>query len=298
MKAERLDPPLTATRSSGGRRIDAHQHFWRYPEQGFDWVGPGMELLAGDWLPEQLQPLLAANDVDACIAVQSCGDEDDTRFLLALASEHSWIAGVVGWIDLWRDDIVEHLAGWRRQPALVGIRHQLQDDAEPAATIADPRYTHGLAAAQNMQLVYEVLLRADQLSLAERLCARHDRHWLVLDHLGKPAMGDDDAFDAWAQQIRALAAMPHVAAKLSGLVTEAPKRADGRPDTDRIRRHLDVALEAFGPARLMFGSDWPVCLLAAAYADVQALILDWSQGLSAHERGRLQGGSAEAIYRL
>ncbi len=276
-------------------RIDAHQHFWRYDATAYPWMDAGMGVLKRDWLPTDLRPLLDAQGIAACIAVQARADEAETGFLLELADEHAWIAAVIGWVDLRADDLDARLGRWTGRSKLAGFRHLLQDDPDVAATLADPAFNRGVAALQVRGQVYEVLVRgADQLARTPAFCAHHDRHWLVLDHLGKPAIGGGED-DAWRMALGELAAMPHVACKVSGLVTEGV--GDGI-NSDAIRRYLDTALELFGPQRLLFGSDWPVCLLRADYAEVAALVADWSRTLSADERAALWGGNAARCYGL
>lgn len=276
-------------------RIDAHQHFWRYDADAYPWIGDDMDVLRRNWLPRDLRPLLDAHGIDACIAVQARAEEAETRFLLQLAREYDWIAGVVGWVDLHADDIEAKLARWHGERRLVGFRHLLQDEADVAATLADPGFNRGMAAVQANAKVFEVLVRgAEQLAATRGFCARHDDHWLVLDHLGKPAIGGAHD-DRWRAALRGLAAMPHVLCKLSGLVTEVVA-----PDVDDavLRRYLDTALELFGPHRLLFGSDWPVCLLRAPYARVFGIIDDWAQSLGGDARTQLWGGNAARCYGL
>jgi len=275
-------------------RIDAHQHFWRYHADDYPWMDADMAVLQRDWLPEQLMPLLDAARMDACIAVQARADEAENTFLLQLAQDEPRIAGVVGWIDLFAHNAGERLQYWRTQPKFVGVRHLLQDDADVAATVANLDFNRGLAAVQEAQLVYDILVRGSaQLALVPELCARHDKYWLVLDHLGKPAIGgSDDA--AWQRHLNAVAAYPHVVCKVSGLVTEVVSAALSR---EEIFRYLDIALDAFGTSRLMFGSDWPVCLLRAEYVEVAGLIADWAtQRLSLDEQARLWGDNAARYY--
>lgn len=276
-------------------RIDAHQHFWRYDARAYPWIGDGMEALRRDWLPRDLRPLLDAHGIDACIAVQARAEEAETGFLLQLARDEDRIAGVVGWVDLRADDIDAALARWHGERRLVGFRHPLQDEADVGATLADPAFNRGVAALQARGRVFEVLVRgAGQLAATREFCARHDRHWLVLDHLGKPAIGGTQD-DRWQSALRSLAAMPHVLCKLSGLVTEAVA-----PEVDDalLHRYLDAALELFGPHRLLFGSDWPVCLSRASYARVFAIVDDWARSLDGEARARLWGGNAARCYGL
>ena len=276
-------------------RIDAHQHFWRYDPADYPWIGNGMDVLRRDWLPQDLRPLLDAHAIDACIAVQARADEVETGFLLQLARTHDWIAAVVGWVDLSAADVESRLARWREERRLAGFRHLLQDETDVAATLSDPAFNRGVAAIQANAKVFEILVRgARQLAATPAFCARHDGHWLVLDHLGKPAIGGSDD-DAWETALRKLAQLPHVVCKVSGLVTEV--RTPGI-DAAVVHRYLDAALEAFGPERLMFGSDWPVCLLRADYAEVAALVRDWAARLSADEQAQLWGGTGARCYGL
>ena len=244
------------------KRIDAHQHFWRYAAEAYPWIGDGMPALKRDRLPQHLKPSLDAASIDGCIAVQARADEAENDFLLELADAQAWIVAVVGWVDLFADD-------------------------------ADSRFNASIKTLQQRQLTYDVLVRGPtQLAATVPFCARHDHHWLVLDHIGKPAIGATiDA--AWSDAIRALGALPHVACKISGLVTEL---AAPGIDADAIRRHLDVVLEVFGVERLMFGSDWPVCELRAKYAEVVAVVRDWAAQLSVHEQAWLWSGSAARCY--
>ncbi len=275
-------------------RIDAHQHFWRHAATDYPWMDARMGVLQRDWLPQHLRPRLDAAGIDACIAVQARAQEVETDFLLALARDYPWIAAVVGWVDLRAEDVSQRLERWHGEAKLAGFRHLLQDEADVPAFLADAAFNRGVSELQSRELVYEVLVRAPQLDAVAEFCARHDRHWLVLDHLGKPEIGG--ASDAhWRAALRELASMPHVLCKVSGLVTETGNRA---VDDTVLRRYLDIALELFGPQRLMFGSDWPVCLLNAEYAEVHAIIEDWSTRLGFNERAALWGGTAARCYGL
>lgn len=276
-------------------RIDAHQHFWRYDADAYPWMSADMGVLRRDWMPGDLRPLLDAQGIDGCVAVQSRADEAETDFLLALARSHDWIAAVVGWIDLRADDVDARLERWPASPTLAGFRHLLQDDPAVAATLGDTRFNRGLKRLQANRHIYEVLVRgAAQLAETPGFCARHDRHWLVLDHLGKPAIGGNEDAE-WRNALRSLAGMPHVVCKVSGLVTEV---ASQTIDEAVLRRYLDTALELFGADRLLFGSDWPVCLLRASYAEVCRIIADWSAALSPDEQSLIWGGNAVRCYGL
>jgi L-fuconolactonase len=277
-------------------RIDAHQHFWRYSAQDYPWIDAEMQVLQRDWLPPDLRPLLEQQRLDGCVAVQARASEAETDFLLGLATQHPWIAGVVGWVDLRADNLEHLLERWHDTPELVGFRHSLQDDPDIAAMLSDERFRRGIRLLQRKHLTYDLLVCAHQLDALHTFCADCDDHWLILDHLGKPAIRHND-HSSWRRSVQPLAAMPHVLCKVSGLVTEAVDPA-GSFDIDRVRRYLDAALELFGAHRLMFGSDWPVCLLAAPYGRVAALIDNWAAEMSLDERAALWGGTAWQTYAL
>ena len=277
-------------------RIDAHQHFWRYDPADYPWMNADMQVLQRDWLPEDLRPLLEQQRIDSCVAVQARTSETETDFLLMLATQYPWIAGVVGWVDLRAQNLLQRLDRWGEAPGLVGFRHQIQDEPDVAAFIDDPRTRRGLKLLQDRALTYDVLVYARQLKSIASLCAACDDHWLIIDHLAKPAILNDD-HDTWRRDLQPLAAMPHALCKVSGLVTEALDAA-GEFHPDKVRRYLDTALDLFGPQRLMFGSDWPVCLLATSYARVTAIVESWSARLSPSEREALWSGTAQRAYSL
>lgn len=275
-------------------RIDAHQHFWRYRAEDYPWMDADMEVLRRDWLPDDLRPLLEEQRVGSCIAVQARTSEAETDFLLMLATQYPWIAGVVGWVDLRADDLEQRLARWQDAPGLVGFRHLVQDEPDVDAFLSDARFRRGVRQLQNSDLVYEILVHVHQLESVVPFCSGCDGHWLVLDHLGKPAIRDHD-HSLWRRSVLPLASMPHVACKISGLVTQATDAA-GQFKPDQLQRYLDTALEIFGAQRLMFGSDWPVCLLAAPYARVAAIVEGWAARLSMSERQGIWGETARRTY--
>ena len=283
-------------------RIDSHQHFWRYRQDDYPWIDERMALLARDYLPETLAPHLQQQSIDATIAVQARAGRAETAFLLELARDNARIAGVVGWEDLAAPQLADNVAQWG-DGKLVGWRHQLQDEAEVAAFVGHPGFNRGVAWLQANGYVYDVLVFQRQLADVHDFCARHDGHWLVLDHLGKPALAafdtDDAVFANWREALRRLAALPHVVCKLSGLVTEADWRRGLQPqDFGHIERCLDTALDLFGARRLMFGTDWPVCLLAASHARVVATLERWSARLSTAEQDAIWGETAIRCYGL
>ncbi len=287
-------------------KIDTHQHFWRYRAEAFPWISAAMPALQRDCLPDDVAPTLDAAAVTGVVAVQARCDAEETDFLLDLADHHPKILGVVGWVDLAAPGLAERLSQWSMRPAFKGLRHILQDEADVAGWVHRTDINHGLAAVQNAGLAYDVLVFDHQLADVVALCDRHSAHWLVLDHLGKPAVrhwGRDTAVaERWRQGILALADMPHVMCKLSGLVTEADWAGHAgisAPDAKTMLACFDFALEAFGPQRLMYGSDWPVCQLSAPYAEVYGLADQWAQSrLSTAEQTAFWAGNAQRCYGL
>ena len=287
-------------------KIDTHQHFWRYRAEAFPWISEAMPALQRDCLPDDVAPAMAAAGVTGGVAVQARCDADETDFLLDLADRYPKILGVVGWADLAAPALAQQLTRWSARPAFKGLRHILQDEADVPGWVARTDINQGLAAVQRAGLVYDVLVFDHQLADVVGLCARHNAHWLVLDHLGKPAVrhwaSDRAVADRWCQGILALAALPHVMCKLSGLVTEADWAGHAgitAEDAQTMLACYDFALEAFGPQRLMYGSDWPVCQLSAPYAEVDGLADQWAQSrLSVTEQAAFWAGNARRCYGL
>ena len=287
-------------------KIDSHQHYFI----GLAYVGDarnaGMPALQTDCMPIAVAADMDRCGINAVIAVQARSLATETGFLLDLADANPGIVGVVGWVDLTRADLAAQLDQWLQRPKLRGFRHILQDEANVAALADAPQFNRGLSTLQQRGLSYDVLVFEHQLPAVYRLCAAHDQHWLVLDHAGKPAMrkwsGGEEVSQGWRRALHTLASMPHIACKLSGLVTETAWQdsANLQPqDTAAIFRCFDQVLEAFGSERIMFGSDWPVCQLAAPYEAVYALARDWADSrLSASEQNAFWSGNAMRCYGL
>jgi L-fuconolactonase len=272
--------------------IDAHQHFWKYDPAAYGWIGDGMAALKRNFLPTDLEPLLAAAGFEGCVAVQARPAEEETRWLLDLAGRHPFIRGVVGWVDLCAADAGARLDRLRH-PKLVGLRHLVQDEPDDAFLLrAD--FTRGLRALGERGLAYDLLVHPRQLPAAVELARRLPGQRFVLDHLAKPAIAHGGRA-AWEPGFRALAACPNVWCKLSGLVTEADW---SRWTPTDLHPFLDVALECFGPERLMIGSDWPVCLLAGGYERTMAAVTDHLDALPAAQRAAVLGGNASRFWNL
>ena len=274
-------------------RIDAHQHFWHYSAAEYPWIGPGMERLARDFLPADLAPLLEAGGIAGTVAVQARQSLEETRWLLELADGHGFIRGVVGWVDLRSTHVADQLARFAGHPRFVGVRHVVQDEADPRFLLGEA-FLHGLARVAEAGLVYDLLVLAPQLSAAAEMVALRPGQPFVLDHLAKPPIAAA-RLDPWRDDIRALARHPHVSCKLSGMVTEARLRQWRRGD---FLPYMETALEAFSPDRLMFGSDWPVCTLSGEYAEVAGIVDDFLAGLAPAERAAIEGGTAARVYGL
>jgi len=279
------------------RIIDAHHHVWDLAVRDQDWInGPALAPLRRDFLLADYQPVAKANGVAASVVVQTVTVPGETPELLALADASDLIAGVVGWTDLTTPDIADRIAGLKERPGggkLVGLRHQVQSEPDPD-WLTRPDVLRGLAAVARAGLIYDLVITAGQLSASARAAAAVPDLVFVLDHLGKPPIAAGRT-EPWAQDLRRLAALPNTVAKLSGLVTEADRR---RWQVADLRPYAEVALDAFGPARLMFGSDWPVCTLAASYPDVLAAARDLTVGLTSAECEAVFAGTALSVYGL
>ena len=275
-------------------RIDSHQHFWRYSPAEYGWMDDRMTRIQRDFLPQDLAPLLAACGLDGAVAVQARSSLEETRFLLELAREHDCLKGVVGWADLCALDLDAVLDELCQEPLLRGLRHVVQDEPDDDFLRRED-FQAGVRKLAARGLVYDILIYPRQLDAAVAFAAALPDQPFVLDHLAKPDIAGART-DNWRGGFRGLAAMDHVLCKVSGMVTEAKWNA-WQPDD--FRAYMDEALDAFGIDRLMFGSDWPVALLAAdGYQDVYQLVADWAQQLSEDEQAKLFGGNAARFYGL
>jgi len=271
--------------------IDSHQHFWRYHAEEYAWIDESMASIRRDFLPPDAKREMDAAGVTGSVAVQARQTLAETRWLLDLAHDSPFIRGVVGWVDL-QQDVDAQLACFAEDRALVGVRHIVQ--GEPDGFLLRPSFLAGLARLEPAGLAYDILVFARQLPEAVTFARRFPRQRFVLDHLGKPDVRGG-GLGEWRRHLEDLAALPNVCCKLSGLVTEA----DWRTWTPgQLRPYLDAALDAFGPDRVMIGSDWPVCLVAAPYAGVIGLVRDAIGEYSAGEQERMLAGTATEFWNL
>ncbi|MGV3588077.1 MAG: amidohydrolase family protein [Adhaeribacter sp.] len=273
--------------------IDAHQHFWQYSPSAYDWIDDTMKPLQQDFLPEQLAPLLQQNNFSGSVAVQALQTEAETEFLLNLAAKHDFIKGVVGWTDLQAVDVETKLSRLAQNPKLKGLRHVVQAEPDDQFLLR-PNFLRGINLLHKFNLTYDILIYPKHLPVATKFVAKFPNQPFVLDHIAKPFIKDHQ-LQPWAQHIRNLAEHPHVYCKLSGMVTEADwhhwQPSDFKP-------YIDVVTEAFGPDRLMIGSDWPVCTLAGSYTKVMCLVKDYLNQFSKDEQEKILGRNAIQFYKL
>jgi L-fucono-1,5-lactonase len=278
-----------------GLVVDAHHHFWDPARAKYPWMTDALAPIRRRFGPEDLQPLLAPNGVDRTILVQTRASLDETREFLATAGQHEFIAGVVGWVDL-TADVAKQLASLRAGPGgakLVGIRHQVHDETDPE-WLARKEVRRGIAALGKAGLAYDILVKTRELPAALAMVRALPEMRFVVDHIAKPPIASGATSD-WAARLKPLADFPNVFVKLSGMVTEADwKRWTVRDITPYVTR----VLEWFGPERCVFGSDWPVCLVAASYAHVIDACGQAIGDLPIADRERIFGGNATELYRL
>ena len=274
-------------------KIDSHQHFWNYSAAEYPWIGAGMERIARDYLPADLMAVAAPQGIGGSVAVQARQSVAESRWLLGLAEASPIIRGVVGWVDLRSEGVAAELTELSAHEKFVGVRHVVQDEPDPRFVLGAD-FVRGLRQLQSYGLTYDLLIYPQQLPAAVQLVAMLPEQPFVLDHLAKPRI-KTGAIQEWRRDVEALAQHGNVCCKVSGMVTEADwrgwKPADFTP-------YLDVVLQAFGPERLMFGSDWPVCLLAGEYAEVVGIVADFFGRLSAAEQQFIWGGTATRFYGL
>ncbi len=272
-------------------KIDTHQHFWKYNERDYGWMGPGMESLKQDRLPCHLKPLLQETAIDGTVCVQARQCLEETQFLLRLADENTFIKGVVGWVDLRSPQLELQLERFCYHPKLRGVRHVVHD--EPAENfMMREDFVHGIGKLRKYNLTYDLLLFPKHLPIACELVGKFAEQTFVLDHISKPFI-KDRKIEPWAGDIRRLASFKNVFCKISGMVTEADwgnwKPLDFKP-------YMDIVLEAFGAERVMLGSDWPVCTVAGEYERVMRIAADYVNALSPDEQAAVWAENPKRIY--
>ncbi len=272
--------------------IDAHQHFWKFDASKHFWITDEMAVLKQDFLPQHLKPLLHKNDIDGCVVVQVDQTEDETLSLLALANQHSFIKGVVGWIDLCNPNLESRLEYFSSLKKLKGFRHIVQ--GEKPGFLGQPAFIRGVQKLQQYNFTYDLLIYHHQLEEALAFVKQVPEAKIVVDHLAKPSIGSSDR-NHWEKNMKAISGFPNLYCKISGMVTEAKwatwKYEDFVP-------YLDLVFKSFGTKRMMYGSDWPVCLLAASYDQQFSIIQTYLKTFSKAEKMLILGENAERFYNL
>ncbi len=274
-------------------RIDAHQHFWMYNPEEYGWIDDSMGVIRRDFLPEDLAPELDKNCFSGSVAVQARQKLEETSWLLDLADRSEKILGVVGWVDLCSPDVRLQLESLALNRKLVGVRHIVQSEPDDRFLMrAD--FMRGISVLEEFDLAYDILIYAKHLPVTVEFVKQFPRQRFVLDHAAKPPIKAGN-IESWADGIRRLAEFPNIWCKLSGLVTEADFE---HWSPEQIMPCIDLAFQAFGPDRLMIGSDWPVCLLAGSYSRVMDLVKGYLKGHSAEICNAVLGRNAQRFWRL
>lgn len=273
-------------------KIDAHQHFWKYDPVRDAWINEDMAQIRKDFMPDDLLPVLKENAIDGCVAVQADQSLVENDFLLSLADQHDWIKGVVGWLDLLSPQLSSQLDQYKMHPRFRGVRHILQAESDGFMTQKD--FVDGIRLMHDHGLSYDILTYERQLDEVIELIKALPEMPLVIDHISKPNI-KEKSFDHWYSKMKEISAFGHVHVKLSGMVTEADWHHWTSED---LVPYIEFCLTQFGPQRLMYGSDWPVCLVASSYENMKNSLLKCISTLSPSEQAWIMGGTASRFYNL
>jgi len=275
------------------QKIDSHQHFWNFDPKRDAWITEDMAAIRRDFGPEDLRPVYDAHGVEGCVAVQADQSQAENDFLLGLAEHHEWIKGVVGWVDLQADDVADKLEQLSARKKFKGIRHILQGEKQRDFMLR-PAFLRGIGQLQKFDLAYDILIYPDQLRYAADFVARFPNQRFVVDHIAKPYIRDKK-LNPWREDMQRLASYKNVWCKVSGMVTEANWSSWQKSD---FTPYLDTVTSLFGPERLMYGSDWPVCLVAATYGEMLEIVVDYFSVLSTTEQEKIFRTNAIEFYKL
>jgi L-fuconolactonase len=273
-------------------QVDAHVHFWKYEKVKDGWITDNMKILQDDYLPQTISSSFKRNGMDACVAVQASQAELETLFLMELSKTHDIIKGVVGWVDLQKDNILQRLEYFSQYPVIKGWRHVVQ--SEPDDFLLGENFHRGIRALQSYGYTYDILIYPRQLKPALEFVSRFPENKFIIDHCAKPDIANKK-IDEWKSLMEEMAGHPNVCCKLSGLLTEAKWKQWSPAE---IYPYLDVVFEAFGPDRLLFGSDWPVILLSGIYVQWKSLLEKYMENFTAEEKEKVFGGNAVEFYGL
>lgn len=272
--------------------IDSHQHFWKYSPQTHGWVSDDMSVLKRDFLPDHFVEIVERQKIEGTVAVQADQSEEETKFLLSLAAQFPFIKGVVGWVDL-RDDVLEKkLEGFKENIVLKGFRHIVQ--SEPQGFLQNEKFINGVNKLAGHDFSYDLLIYHHQLAEALAFAQKTTNVRIVLDHIAKPSIKTGQK-TRWELNLAALATFENISCKLSGMVTEANWN---QWTYEQLEPFIDEVFECFGPDRIMYGSDWPVCLLAGNYEDQFSVVEKYISRLSENEKRKVLGENAKRFYNL
>ncbi len=277
----------------GAGGIDSHQHFWKYDAVRDSWITNEMSVIKKDFLPHDLHPLLQQNGLEGCVLVQSDQSEEHNDFLLEQAKGNDFIKGIVGWVDLRAENVADRLVYYKQFNIIKGFRHVLQGEADRALMLK-PEFMRGIAALQPCNFTYDILIYADQLKYVPEFVAAFPQQKFVIDHIAKPNIKAQQ-IDEWTIEMLAVAVHENVSCKISGMVTEADWRNWKKED---FTPYIDVVCEAFGPDRIMFGSDWPVCLVAASYDEAINIVSEYFSTFTHNEQMLFFRQNALSFYNL
>ena len=273
-------------------KIDTHQHFWNYNPIRDSWIDNTMEVIKRDFLPHDLEGILKKNNIDGCISVQASQSEDETKFLLDIASKNNFVKGVVGWVDLRSEDVDEKLAFFSENKKLVGIRHILQGEDESFMLKKD--FQNGISKLNKFNLSYDVLIFPKHLKSSIKLVSNFPNQTFIVNHIAKPNIKGGE-IDLWRKDIEELAKFNNVYCKISGMVTQADWNNWSIYD---FTKYLDVIFKSFGIDRIMYGSDWPVCLVAGEYEEQLKIVTTYISKLKTESQEKILGLNAVKAYQL
>ncbi len=274
-------------------QIDSHHHFWRYNAGEYGWIDDSKAAIRRDFLPADLEREISAAGVDGVVSVQARQIEAETKALLDFCDKNDFIRGVVGWVPLINENVSQSLERFAKHPKLKAVRHVLHDEADDRYMLRED-FNRGISMLHSFDLVYDILIFEKHLPQTLQFVGRHPDQIFVIDHIAKPLI-KDNVLSPWQSLIVELSKRPNVYCKVSGMVTEA----DHINWTEKqLKPYVDTVLHAFGPERLMFGSDWPVCLLACEYGRWHGIVSGWVSDLSQTDRDRIMGGTAIEAYGL
>ena len=272
--------------------IDSHQHFWKYDPVSYSWINDDMQVIRRDFLPGDLAVVLNENKVEGCIVVQADQTEEETDWLIILASKNDFIQGIIGWVDLRSDKIEERLRHYLQFNKVKGFRHVLQGE-EPSFMLQKD-FLNGISKLDEFGFAYDILIFPNHLEAALQLVEQFPQQRFVIDHAAKPYI-KDGKIDEWKAGMEKLAQHPYVYCKISGMVTEADWH---NWTAEQLKPYLDVVVESFGIDRIMFGSDWPVCLVASSYSKWLQTVQNYFESFSEEDQEKIFSGNAARFYNL